>query len=91
MSIKEKGTEYLEDGFSKIIEKGLEKYFISHKEGIVPSGLYGRIITEVERAMFNVTLRHCGGNQLQASKILGINRNTLRKKMIKLNIGEDNN
>ena len=88
MSPKET-IEHLEYGFSKAIEKNLEKYFASHKGNTVPPGLYDRIIDEVERVIFNVTLKYSKGNQLQASKILGINRNTLRKKITKLNVGED--
>lgn len=83
--------ENLDHGFSRNIEKSLEKYFASHKEDIIPPGLYNRIISEVERVVFNATLKYSNGNQLQASKILGINRNTLRKKISKLNIGEINN
>ena len=80
--------EHLELGFSKTVKESLEKYFISHEDDVMPSGLHDRIIEEVERVMFCVTLNHTKGNQLRASKILGINRNTLRKKMQKFNIGE---
>lgn len=89
--VSKETLEHLEQGFSKNIEKNLEKYFASHKEDIIPPGLYERIINEVERVVFNATLKYSKGNQLQASKILGINRNTLRKKITKLNVGEINN
>jgi two-component system nitrogen regulation response regulator GlnG len=90
---KKEPPNYVEHGFSAVIEKHLEKYLASHDEGVVPPGLYGRILNEVNRVVFRVTLRHFNGNQLKASKILGINRNTLRNKMIALKmlkIGEDN-
>lgn len=87
MSLTDK---YLEQGFSQMIEKSLHQYFALHKNSEVPPGLYNRIINEAERALFNVTLKYANGNQLKAAKILGINRNTLRKKIIKFN-GEENN
>jgi len=90
MSPKET-LEHPEYGFSKAIEKSLERYFTSHKGNIIPEGLYNRIIDEVERVVFGITLKYSKGNQLQASKTLGINRNTLRKKIAKLNVGENNN
>lgn len=48
--------------------------------------LYDIIISEVEKAMISSVLRETKGNQLKASKILGINRNTLRKKIKDLKI-----
>jgi two-component system nitrogen regulation response regulator GlnG len=73
--------ENLEIGFSKMIEKYLEKYFALHNGEDIPPGLYGRVLTEVERTLFTITLKHSQGNQLKAAQILGINRNTLRRKM----------
>lgn len=85
MSAKDQILEY---GFSKVIQKNLEKYFsLSHE---IPPGLYGRIVNEVERVVLTETLKHCDGNQVKASYILGINRNTLRKKLQKLKQGEEN-
>ncbi|MDR2268125.1 MAG: hypothetical protein LBD81_01585 [Holosporaceae bacterium] len=83
--------DQFEQGLSNILKKILEKYFDSHKDITLPSGLYNRVINEVERVMFEVTLNRVDGNQLQASKILGINRNTLRKKMVRANSGGENN
>ena len=78
----------LEEGISVGLRRKLEKYFASHKDGDIPPGLYDRLIKEIERIMFDVTLRHVSGNQSQASKILGINRNTLRKKILELDVGD---
>jgi two-component system nitrogen regulation response regulator GlnG len=83
--------EKLEVGFSKTIEKSLEKYFAFHQDESIPPGLYERVMREVEMAVFAMTLKHSKGNRLRAAKILGINRNTLRKKMIKLKMGEKAN
>ena len=50
------------------------------------SGLYERVINEVERSLIKKNLEHVDGIQVKASKILGINRNTLRKKIKELGI-----
>lgn len=73
---------------SKFIEKHLEIYFNRHEDGIIPPGLYERIINEVERSMITTTLKYTDWNQSKTSKILNISRNTLRKKIQNLNIGE---
>jgi two-component system nitrogen regulation response regulator GlnG len=74
-------ADNFEVGFSKIVEKHLEKYFALHKDCEIPPGVYHRVLEEVERALFDVALRHSNGNHLKAAKMLGINRNTLRKKV----------
>ncbi len=81
-------AENLQEGFSEVIERYLEKYFSIYNEN-VPGGFHGRIINEVERNVLSVTLKHTNMNQIKAAKILGINRNTLRKKMSLYEIGED--
>jgi two-component system, NtrC family, nitrogen regulation response regulator GlnG len=50
--------------------------------------LYDDIIARVERPLLALVMEHAGGNQLRASEILGINRNTLRKKLAQHGIGE---
>lgn len=81
---------YLEGGISEGLRKKLECYFDSHEDCEVPSGLYDRVIGEVERVLFAVTLQRADGNQSRAAKILGINRNTLRKKMQELDVDDFN-
>jgi two-component system nitrogen regulation response regulator GlnG len=48
--------------------------------------LYNMVLYQMERPLLRIILEKTGGNQLQAAKILGINRNTLRKKMSTLDI-----
>lgn len=79
----EQEQNYMEHGISKIMEQQLERYFAQHSKGEIPPGLYDRVINEIEKIIFNVTMKHVNGNQVKASKILGINRNTLRKRMLK--------
>lgn len=57
----------------------LRAYFSANDDR--PSGLYNQVIQEIERPLLLLTLQQCGGNQLKAAALLGINRNTLRKKM----------
>ncbi|MDR1560840.1 MAG: Fis family transcriptional regulator [Holosporaceae bacterium] len=82
MQNNKESLENLEICFSKVIEKHLERYFALHKGEAIPPGLYERILREVEKIVFETTLRYANGNQLKAAKTLGINRNTLRKKML---------
>ncbi|MDR0576100.1 MAG: Fis family transcriptional regulator [Candidatus Accumulibacter sp.] len=62
------------------IRGALETYF-HDLDGETPSGIYEMVLKSVERPMIEVTLRHAGGNQSLAAEMLGINRNTLRKKI----------
>lgn len=64
----------------------LEKFFEMHGKSDPAAGLYDRIMTEVERELIKKTLDYCGNVQVKASKILGINRNTLRKKIDSLKL-----
>ena len=73
------------------VERHLKQYFDSHKNELPANGLYDRIIHEVERPLIIKTLNIVNGNQLKASELLGINRNTLRKKIIYLDIQLGNN
>ena len=62
------------------ITRSLEKYF-RDLEGAQPSDVYDMVIQAVERPLLEVVMRQADGNQCRASEMLGINRNTLRKKL----------
>jgi Fis family transcriptional regulator len=62
------------------VTKSLEKYF-RDLDGTPPNSVYEMVIRAVERPMLEVVMRQAQGNQLRASEMLGINRNTLRKKL----------
>ncbi len=66
---------------SSSIEARLDQFFEMHAGDFPESGLYDRVIKEVEKVLIKKTLDYVDGVQVKASKILGINRNTLRKKM----------
>ena len=68
-------------GLSSTVERHLRDYFAAHEEGLPASGLYGRVLHEIERPLLSIVLDQCGGNQLRAAALLGLNRNTLRKKI----------
>jgi two-component system nitrogen regulation response regulator GlnG len=64
----------------------LRDYFDAHKGGLPPTGLYDRVMREVERPLVLLSLEATRGNQLRAARLLGLNRNTLRKKIRELDI-----
>jgi two-component system, NtrC family, nitrogen regulation response regulator GlnG len=74
------------DTLAQAIEQHLNRYFIKFGSGLPPPGLYERIIGEVEKPLLTATLQAVRGNQLRAADLLGINRNTLRKKLSELGI-----
>ena len=63
------------------VERHLREYFEAHGRELPASGLYSRVLIEIERPMLQLSLEATGGNQLKAAKLLGLNRNTLRKKL----------
>jgi two-component system, NtrC family, nitrogen regulation response regulator GlnG len=79
-------TEESGEGLSGSIEQHLKTYFSAHGDSLPAAGLYDRILREVERPLILQTLSATRGNQIKASEILGLNRNTLRKKIRDLNI-----
>lgn len=80
-------TPQLHDTLEKSVERHLRQYFETHgTDGLPASGLYWRVLPLFERPLIEVTLEAVGYNQLKAARVLGINRNTLRKKITDLGI-----
>jgi two-component system nitrogen regulation response regulator GlnG len=75
-----------EENLSAAAERHLRDYFAAHKGGLPPSGLYDRVLREIERPLIQLSLSATRGNQLKAAQLLGLNRNTLRKKVRELDI-----
>ena len=71
---------------SATVERHLSRYFGAHGDALPPNGLYDRILREVERPLISVSLAATRGNQIKAAQLLGLNRNTLRKKIRDLEI-----
>jgi two-component system, NtrC family, nitrogen regulation response regulator GlnG len=74
------------EGLSTAAERHLRDYFAAHGGGLPPAGLYDRVLREIERPLIQLTLGATRGNQLKAAQLLGLNRNTLRKKIRELDI-----
>jgi two-component system nitrogen regulation response regulator GlnG len=68
------------------VERHLSTYFQTFGEGLPPPGLYHRILREVENPLISAALASTRGNQIKAAELLGVNRNTLRKKIRELDI-----
>jgi two-component system nitrogen regulation response regulator GlnG len=68
------------------VQRHLKRYFDLHGNMLPPPGLYGRILREVEMPLIEIALDATGGNQAKCADLLGINRNTLRKKIKDLDI-----
>jgi two-component system, NtrC family, nitrogen regulation response regulator GlnG len=68
------------------MEAWLARYFAEHKAALPPPGLYDRVLAEVEAPLLRAALVATRGNQLKCADLLGINRNTLRKKIKDLGI-----
>ncbi len=69
------------DGLSEWMEGYLADYFSGFGEALPPSGLYDRILRDVESPLITAALAATRGNQIRAAELLGLNRNTLRKKI----------
>src|ERR1700732_5363558 len=75
-----------DEGLSAAVERHINDYFVAHKGAMPAAGLYDRILREIERPLIVATLVATRGNQIKAAHVLGLNRNTLRKKIRELDI-----
>ncbi|PWE31012.1 nitrogen regulation protein NR(I) [Pararhodobacter marinus] len=68
------------------VARHVRRYFELHGADLPPPGVYQRILREVEAPLIDIALEYTGGNQARCADLLGINRNTLRKKTNELDI-----
>jgi len=68
------------------VEQHLRQYFTGFGDNLPPPGLYDRILREIEQPLIAAALSATRGNQIKAADMLGLNRNTLRKKIRDLDI-----
>jgi two-component system, NtrC family, nitrogen regulation response regulator GlnG len=69
-----------EMSFEEIVRSKLGS-FLRRVEGYPVAGLYDDVLARVERPLLELVMEHTGGNQVKAAEILGLNRNTLRRKL----------
>uniref|UniRef100_UPI003F9CD237 nitrogen regulation protein NR(I) n=1 Tax=Rhodoblastus sp. TaxID=1962975 RepID=UPI003F9CD237 len=75
-----------DESLSMSVERHLAELFKSHGENLPPPGLYHRILREIEYPLISIALAATRGNQIKAAELLGLNRNTLRKKVRDLDV-----
>ena len=66
---------------SMAVETHVGQLLREHEPNLPPAGMYQRVIDKVEAPLIAMALNACGGNQIKAADLLGLNRNTLRKKI----------
>lgn len=71
---------------AQAVEENMRSYFAGFGENLPPSGLYERVLNEVEYPLILAALTATRGNQIRAADLLGLNRNTLRKKIRELGV-----
>jgi two-component system, NtrC family, nitrogen regulation response regulator GlnG len=76
----------LPDEIGPAVERFLNNYFGQFGEALPPPGLYHRILREIEQPLLGAALAATRGNQIRAAELLGLNRNTLRKKIRDLDL-----
>jgi two-component system, NtrC family, nitrogen regulation response regulator GlnG len=74
------------DRLSASVARHLKRYFDLHGGALPPPGVYQRILKEIEGPLLEIALDATAGNQAKCADLLGINRNTLRKKITDLDI-----
>ena len=72
--------EHCKGPLSTCVKTSLEKYF-RQLNGEKPNDIYDMVLSEIEKPLLEVVMRQAQSNRCKAAEILGINRNTLRKKL----------
>ena len=86
---KHETNDQATSSLTEAAEHHIRTYFEAIGNNVPPTGLYDRIMEEVERPLIIQTLHLTKGNQIKAAQILGLNRNTLRKKIDLLAISKN--
>ena len=83
---KSSAAPHVETNLTDMFSEHIKRYFTATGDASPIPGLHGRILAEIEKPLIIETLYHTAGNQIKAANILGLNRNTLRKKIKELSI-----
>lgn len=67
---------------SEAVRESLEAYFSVVDESNLPNNLYQIVLEQIEKPLITSVMKFCANNQCKAAKLLGMNRNTLRKKLL---------
>ncbi len=78
--------EHVDESLGGSVERHMSDYFNEYGDNLPPPGLYHRILREIEEPLIGAALAATRGNQIRAAELLGLNRNTLRKKIRDLDI-----
>jgi two-component system nitrogen regulation response regulator GlnG len=81
-----KAGRHADETLGQSVDRHLRAYFAAHQGRLPAHGLYDRILHEIERPLLTICLEATRGNQIKAAELLGLNRNTLRKKLRELDI-----
>lgn len=80
------GNDFGGEALSDAVARHLRRYFDLHGQDLPPPGLHARILREIETPLIEIALDATAGNQARCADLLGINRNTLRKRITELDI-----
>ena len=81
MSKRESADNSARDSeLSSCVRRVMKQYF-KDLDGETPTDVYDMVLVNIEKPMLEVVLSHVQGNQTKAAELLGLNRNTLRKKL----------
>ena len=80
------GADAATEPLARAVERHIRQFLAAHRDGMMPSDIYDKVLAEVERPLIQMTLAMTRGNQIKAAAMLGLNRNTLRKKIRDLEI-----
>ena len=75
-----------QEPLTRAVERHIRKVLAAYRDGMAPTDIYEQVLAEVERPLIQMTLAATRGNQIKAAAMLGLNRNTLRKKIRDLDI-----
>ena len=80
------GVPSAAEPLGRAVERHIRQFLAAYRDGVTPADMYDRVLAEVERPLIQMTLAATRGNQIKAAAMLGLNRNTLRKKIRDLEI-----